>query len=229
MNSSVLILFLIGRVITEFSLACSSPTDTLAPDSASYLLKHCTFCSRSASFHRQMKQNGWECQTLQTHQSLGVSLKKHPKSNLKFLQISTISIGIPQTMLLNMNGAKGDVECKIITPSGIEDDCFISPLGDGEHSVRFVPKEEGAHFLVRKLKLIHFVYLKNSNTLITACKTQWCPHSWLTFQTHGWIPKLWWSINGWSLWFGNWAWKDWWKVNFCYWHNRYTYFLTGWN
>lgn len=67
-------------------------------------------------------------------------------------------------MLLNMNGAKGDVECKIITPSGIEDDCFISPLGDGEHSVRFVPKEEGAHFLVRKLKLIHFVYMKNSNT-----------------------------------------------------------------
>ena len=55
----------------------------------------------------------------------------------------------PQTMLLNMNGAHGDVECKIISPSGNEDDCFITPLGDGEHSVRFLPKEEGAHFLVR--------------------------------------------------------------------------------
>ena len=44
----------------------------------------------------------------------------------------------PQTMLLNMNGADGDVECRIVAPSGREDDCFITPLGHGEHSVRLV-------------------------------------------------------------------------------------------
>ena len=44
----------------------------------------------------------------------------------------------PQTMLLNMNGADGDVECRIVAPSGREDDCFITPLGHGEHSVRSV-------------------------------------------------------------------------------------------
>ena len=59
-----------------------------------------------------------------------------------------VSPDVPQTMLLNMNGADGDVECKIIAPSGREDDCFITPLGEGEHSVRFVPKEEGTHYLV---------------------------------------------------------------------------------
>jgi len=47
-----------------------------------------------------------------------------------------------------MNGADGDMECKVIAPSGSVDDCFITPLGDGEHSVRFIPKEEGTHFLV---------------------------------------------------------------------------------
>ena len=61
---------------------------------------------------------------------------------------SPVSPDVPQTMLLNMNGADGDVECKIISPSGREDDCFITPLGEGEHSVRFVPKEEGTHHLV---------------------------------------------------------------------------------
>ena len=44
----------------------------------------------------------------------------------------------PQTMLLNMNGADGDVECRIVAPSGREDDCFITPLGHGERSVRLV-------------------------------------------------------------------------------------------
>ncbi len=53
----------------------------------------------------------------------------------------------PQTMLLNMNGASGNMECRIVAPSGREDDCFITPLGSGEHSVRFVPKEEGVHYL----------------------------------------------------------------------------------
>ena len=63
---------------------------------------------------------------------------------------------MPQTMLLNMNGAGGDVECKLVSPSGREDDCFITPLGTpGEHSVRFVPQEEGVHYLHAKLNGIH--------------------------------------------------------------------------
>ena len=66
-----------------------------------------------------------------------------------------VTLDIPQTMLLNMNGAEGDVECKIITPSGREDDCFITPLGEGEHTVRFVPKEEGTHYLHARLNGIH--------------------------------------------------------------------------
>ncbi len=66
-----------------------------------------------------------------------------------------VGLDVPQTMLLNMNGADGDVECKIVSPSGREDDCFITPLGDGEHSVRFVPKEEGVHHLHAKLNGIH--------------------------------------------------------------------------
>merc|ERR1712223_1360528 len=67
-----------------------------------------------------------------------------------------VSTDMPQTMLLNMNGAGGDVECKLVSPSGREDDCFITPLGTpGEHSVRFVPKEEGVHYLHAKLNGVH--------------------------------------------------------------------------
>ncbi len=61
----------------------------------------------------------------------------------------------PQTLLLNMNGADGDMECRIVAPSGREDDCFITPLGNGEHSVRFVPKEEGVHHLHARFNGVH--------------------------------------------------------------------------
>ena len=49
---------------------------------------------------------------------------------------ATLKPDAPQTVLLNMNGASGNMECRIVAPSGREDDCFITPLGNGEHSVR---------------------------------------------------------------------------------------------
>ena len=72
-----------------------------------------------------------------------------------------VTLDIPQTMLLNMNGAEGDVECKIITPSGREDDCFITPLGEGEHTVRFVPKFY--HKKSNSFFLIILIHTKNPN------------------------------------------------------------------
>ena len=34
---------------------------------------------------------------------------------------------------------------------GREDDCYISQVGPDEYSVRFVPREEGTHYLHAKL------------------------------------------------------------------------------
>merc|ERR1712107_697769 len=42
-----------------------------------------------------------------------------------------------------------------VSPSGQVDDCFISTVGPDEYSVRFVPKEEGHHFLHAKLDGVH--------------------------------------------------------------------------
>ncbi len=35
----------------------------------------------------------------------------------------------PQSFLLNKNGAAGSLECKMVSPSGREDDCFLSQVG----------------------------------------------------------------------------------------------------
>ena len=86
---------------------------------------------------------------------------------------SPVSPDVPQTMLLNMNGADGDVECKIISPSGREDDCFITPLGEGEHSVRFVPKEEGTHYLVMFIFLAGFFVFREIAGIVRSGQKPW--------------------------------------------------------
>merc|ERR1712088_815756 len=57
--------------------------------------------------------------------------------------------------MLNKNGALGSLDCKMVSPSGQVDDCFISTVGPDEYAVRFVPKEEGHHFLHAKLDGVH--------------------------------------------------------------------------
>merc|ERR1719447_1096974 len=54
-----------------------------------------------------------------------------------------------------MNGAKGELDCKVVAPSGLEDDCFIDPMDDDTYSVRFVPKENGIHYIHVKFNGIH--------------------------------------------------------------------------
>ena len=66
-----------------------------------------------------------------------------------------IALNAPQSFLLSKNGANGTLQCKMVSPTGREDDCFMSQVGPDEYSVRFVPKEEGYHYLHAKLNGVH--------------------------------------------------------------------------
>jgi filamin len=69
--------------------------------------------------------------------------------------LDSVVSNTPQSFLLHKNGADGNLECAMVSPSGREDDCFISHVGQDEYSVRFVPKEEGTHHLHAKLNGVH--------------------------------------------------------------------------
>ena len=94
------------------------------------------------------------------------------KVRISNLDEEQIALNAPQSFLLNKNGASGTLQCKMVSPtgrtitndcrnmlnkyfSGREDDCFMSQVGPDEYSVRFVPKEEGYHYLHAKLNGVH--------------------------------------------------------------------------
>lgn len=61
----------------------------------------------------------------------------------------------PSQFLVRKNGAKGDIDAKIVSPSNNEDDCFIQTIDSEETSVRFYPREEGMHSIHVKFNGIH--------------------------------------------------------------------------
>ncbi|XP_032664758.1 filamin-A isoform X3 [Odontomachus brunneus] len=61
----------------------------------------------------------------------------------------------PYTFLVRKNGAKGELDAKIVSPSGIEDDCFIQSIDADTYSVRFMPRENGIHQIHIKFNGVH--------------------------------------------------------------------------
>ena len=77
------------------------------------------------------------CDVLQVY--IQPSADEAERVRLSNVADSPVSPDVPQTMLLNMNGADGDVECKIIAPSGtyaiklfcfyLEQSIFLKKMG----------------------------------------------------------------------------------------------------
>lgn len=70
-------------------------------------------------------------------------------------QEATLHVNIPITMRIRMNGAKGHLDAKFVSPTGVEDDCFISSIDEETFALRFVPKENGVHTIHIRFNGIH--------------------------------------------------------------------------
>lgn len=74
------------------------------------------------------------------------------QSDIKYfcLQVDKAS-----TFTVSYNGAKGTLNACVRTPSGSHEDCFIQEMDDGLYGLRFIPKENGVHYLDIKLNDHH--------------------------------------------------------------------------
>lgn len=63
--------------------------------------------------------------------------------------------GKPVVFSLMMNGAKGEMKAFVNTPSETEEDVFLTDVDDDRYAVRFMPKENGVHYVHIKLNEAH--------------------------------------------------------------------------
>ncbi|XP_052761429.1 filamin-A-like isoform X2 [Mya arenaria] len=66
-----------------------------------------------------------------------------------------LSIDKPATFTVSFNGASGQLHSFIRSPSGGHDDCFIQEMDSGLYAIRFIPKENGVHYVDVKLNDTH--------------------------------------------------------------------------
>ncbi|XP_055906885.1 filamin-A isoform X2 [Eupeodes corollae] len=66
-----------------------------------------------------------------------------------------IQADAPYQFMVRKNGAKGELDAKIVAPSGTDDDCFIQVIDSEMYSVRFYPRENGIHAIHVKFNGVH--------------------------------------------------------------------------
>jgi len=66
-----------------------------------------------------------------------------------------LQIDKPCSFSANLNGVKGDLHTTLRSPSGEHKDCFCQELDRGVYAIRFIPKENGVHYLDVKLNDAH--------------------------------------------------------------------------
>ncbi|XP_046806250.1 filamin-A isoform X2 [Lucilia cuprina] len=66
-----------------------------------------------------------------------------------------IQADAPYQFMVRKNGAKGELDAKIVAPSGTDDDCFIQAIDSEMTSVRFYPRENGIHAIHVKFNGVH--------------------------------------------------------------------------
>lgn len=78
----------------------------------------------------------------------------HKCEILQFPQ-GSIQADVPAQFIVEKNGARGELDAKIVSPFNTADDCFIQAIDQDQYSVRFMPRENGIHSIHVKFNGVH--------------------------------------------------------------------------
>uniref|UniRef100_A0A8D2LUT5 Filamin C n=1 Tax=Varanus komodoensis TaxID=61221 RepID=A0A8D2LUT5_VARKO len=65
------------------------------------------------------------------------------------LTVTSLQTGLkvnqPASFAVQLNGARGVIDAKVHTPSGVVEECYVSELDSDKYAIRFIPHENGVH------------------------------------------------------------------------------------
>ncbi|XP_036387133.1 filamin-B [Megalops cyprinoides] len=71
------------------------------------------------------------------------------------LQESGLKVNHPVSFAVRLNGAQGSIDAKVHSPSGALEECVVSELEQDKYAIRFIPRENGLHYIDVKFNGTH--------------------------------------------------------------------------
>ncbi|XP_064175353.1 filamin-C-like isoform X3 [Anguilla rostrata] len=71
------------------------------------------------------------------------------------LQETGLQVNQEASFAVQLNGARGVIDAKVHTPSGVTEECYITELDSDKPTIRFIPRENGVHSIDVKFSGSH--------------------------------------------------------------------------
>ncbi|KAG7454362.1 hypothetical protein MATL_G00258930 [Megalops atlanticus] len=71
------------------------------------------------------------------------------------LQETGLKVNQEASFAVQLNGARGVIDAKVHTPSGVVEECYVTELDSDKHAIRFIPRENGVHSIDVKFNGSH--------------------------------------------------------------------------
>ncbi|XP_033105527.1 filamin-A-like isoform X5 [Anneissia japonica] len=75
------------------------------------------------------------------------SLGEARRVSVTSLQETGLKANQPASFAIQLNGAKGEITAKVVSPTGTEEECLITEIDRDNFAVRFLPHENGIHMI----------------------------------------------------------------------------------
>ncbi len=69
------------------------------------------------------------------------------KLTINSLRTKGLEINKPCMFSVNVNGARGKIDAKVVTPAGTQENCLVQEMDDDHYAVRFIPHDNGIHWV----------------------------------------------------------------------------------
>ncbi|XP_035257864.1 filamin-C-like isoform X1 [Anguilla anguilla] len=71
------------------------------------------------------------------------------------LQETGLQVNQEASFAVQLNGARGVIDAKVHTPSGVTEECYVTELDSDKPTIRFIPRENGVHSIDVKFSGSH--------------------------------------------------------------------------
>jgi filamin len=104
-------------------------------------------CPESGEYQISIKFNDQHIPDSPFNVSIAPPFGDAKKLTVHSLKMKGLEVNKPCTFTVNFNGAHGRLDARAIAPSNAEEACAVQEIADDHYSIRFVPKENGVHWI----------------------------------------------------------------------------------
>lgn len=104
-------------------------------------------CPEAGEYQISIKFNDEHIPESPFNVTIGPPFGDAKRLTIHSLKTKGLEVNRQYTFTVNVNGAHGRVDARVIAPSGAEETCVVQEVENDNYAIKFIPRENGVHWI----------------------------------------------------------------------------------